>query len=503
MNPIKIISVLSIVTTLLASCSKDDYRLDSSNVDPYVRFNFLVNSNNTPLEYPAVSTTLVPANTYNNKSIKKLKVPVTLSSPTLKSAVSVNFSAATSGDANSFSVEPASELLFAGNKLTDTIYLSFDKRWKDKQTITLKLENASDPAIHIGNLNTSALNDAFTINLEEIITSYSLSANLMNVKGEVGETIDFKVNFPNGFIPSEMESLDIFKFDNGFEYKLTHDDYGDNRSSITYHLTLLEDIQNDDIPYDTTITLVSTTNYIATGNPTLQISKPIKSPRDILANPAAKFYDLSNKFYLTYGECWFDKSGVCAWQAYNAFTFPVVVPKNSTNAILYSDNGTADPNDDIYHDAFKIGFNVASGTSTTNSFNLKRWFSNESTASASSPGFNITSAIEFFPENGNSTTNGSVLIIPQSIAITASSTSAETAAGVKKDAHIIKISGEGKYKEISAGLFEISFVLTLENDLLFGGEVSTQYRMYNNKVYPKLDPINDACPKEVTLPAKI
>ena len=489
MNHIKIISVLSIVITLLASCSKDDYRLDNSNVDPYVRFNFLVNSNNTPLEYPAVSTTLVPANTYDNKSIKKLKVPVTLSSPTLKSAVSLNFSAATSGDANSFSVEPASELLFAGNKLTDTIYLSFDKRWKDKQTITLKLENASDPAIHIGNLNTSALNDAFTINLEEIITSYTYPVNQLLIKGEVGETIDFKVNFPNGFIPSELENASIFKFTNGFEYSLTRDDFTDERGSITYHLTVLEDLQNPDARYETKIDLVTTTNYIATGNTSLRIVKPIKSPRDIQTNPASKFYDLNNAFFLTYGEHWFNNNGNCAWLTFNALTYPVVVAADNENAILYSDNGTANPNDDVYHDAFKIGFNVATGTNTVNSFGLKRWFSNENNTQAVSPGFNITSALEFFPENGTSKTQGTVLVNPQDLTI-----------GSNKDStYSISISGEGTYKELDGGLFEISFELKLTNEKLFGGTVSTQYRMYNKRAYTKPTPLSISCPKEVTL----
>jgi hypothetical protein len=497
MNRTKFISVLSLVITLLASCSKDDYRLDSKNTTPYIRFNFLANSAGVPLEYPAVSTTIIPAVTYDNKSIKKLKVPVTLSSATLKSSVTAHFSAVTSGDITSFSVEPVNQLLFEGNKLTDTIYLSFDKRWKDKQTITLKLEHVSDPEIHIGNLNSSSLNDSFTINLAEISTTYTLPEKQINIKGAVGEKVDFKVNFPNGFIPSEIDNLSIFKFTNGFEYALTHDDFGDNRSSITYHLTLLEDIQNDDVRFESKITLVNATNYIATGNTGLQIVKPIKSPRDIQANPASKFYDLSNKFYLTYGENWFDKSGTCAWQAYNAFTFPVVVTKDAENAILYSDNGTTNPNDDIYHDAFKIGFNVVTGTSTTNSFNLKRWFTNENVNVANSPGFNITSALEFFPENGNSKTNGSVLVNPQSITIAPTGKGAD---GKDKPGHVIDISGEGTYKEISAGLFEISFELKLTNEQLFGGTVSCQYRMYNNKTYPKLLPLTESCPKEVTLP---
>ena len=174
---------------------------------------------------------------------------------------------------------------------------------------------------------------------------------------------------------------------------------------------------------------------------------------------------------------------------FNALTFPVLVTKDNENAILYSDRGTANPNDDIYHDAFKIGFNVSSGTNTVNSFGLKRWFSNESNTAAISPGFNITSALEFFPANGNSKTEGTVLVIPQDITIGSSAT----------NTHVIAISGEGTYKEISNGLYEISFELKLTNDKLFGGTVSTQYRIYNSRTYPKPAALSIPCPKEVTL----
>ena len=488
MNRIKITFLLSIFIAL-ASCSKDDYRLDAQNIEPFVRFNFMTSSAGVPMEYPAVSTTNQALASYENKSVKTLKVPVTLTSTTLKSPVTVSFSTNASGDPDTFTVEPVSELIFQGNKLTDTIYLSFDKRWANTQAITLKLENASDPAIHIGNLNTYAVNDAFTINLNEISTTYTFPVKDFVVKGEIGEKIDFKVNFPNGFIPSEIENASIFKFSNGFEYSLTHDDFGDNRSSITYHFTLLEDIQNDDARYESKINLINIPNYIATGNTGLTIVKPIKSPRDIQAHPASKFSDPTNAFYLTYGEHWFNNNGNCTWQTFNALTFPVVVTKDNENAILYSDKGTANPNDDVYYDAFKVGFNVATGTNTVNSFGLKRWFSNESGSAAVSPGFNITSALEFFPENGNSKTQGTVLVIPQDLTIGSSAT----------NTHIIAISGEGTYKEISNGLFEISFELKLTNDKLFGGTVSTQYRMYNNRVYTKPTPLSIECPKEVTL----
>jgi hypothetical protein len=488
MTRIKIFSIL-FIGVLFISCSKDDYKL-GSEIDSFLRFNFLVKSDNTPVEYPTVNGSLAPVSNYVNTSVKTLKVPVALTTRNLKNTVTANFSAVSSAnDSESFTVNPVNQLIFQGSKVTDTIAVSFDKRWTANQSITLKLETVSDPEIHIGNLNSAYPNDTFKIDLGTIATNYTFPVNQYVIKGEVGETIDFKVNFPNGFFPSEIENAAIFKFQNGFEYSLTHDDFGDNRSSINYHLTLLEDIQNDDARYESKITLVNIPNYNATGSINLTIVKPIKSPRDVQAYPASKFTDPTNAFYLTYGEHWFNNNGNCTWQTFNALTFPVIVTKDNENAILYSDKGTANPNDDVYHDAFKIGFNVSTGTNTVNSFGLKRWFSNESNSAAVSPGFNITSALEFFPANGNSKTEGTVLVIPQDITI--GSSAANT--------YQIAISGDGTYKEISNGLYEISFELKLTNEKLFGGTVSTQYRMYNNRVYTKPTPLNIECPKEVTL----
>lgn len=490
MNRTKIIFALSIAITFFASCSKDDYKLNGTTIDPYVRFNMLVTSNGTGLEYPAVNTTVVPVSSFENKAIKTLKIPVTLTSTTLKSAVTANFSATTSGDADSFSVKPTNTLSFEGNRLSDTIYVSIAKRWKTNQSITLKLETISDPEIHIGNLNTAQKNDVFTINLGELSTSYSFPVNQITLKGEIGEKVDFKVNFPNGFIPSEVENLPIFKFLNGFDYSLTHDPYGDNRSSINYHLTLLEDLQNDDVRYQSIISLNPTTNYAATGNTVLQIAKPVKKPRDIVANPASKFYDLSDAFYRTYGVNWFDRNGTCAWVAFNAFTFPIIVTKDHPNAIQYSGQATATTADDVYHDAFRVGFNVVTGNSTTNSFGLKAWFNNESTDAANSPGFNITSALEFFPDKGTSKTNGIVLVNPQFITI----------ASRTGTSHSIAIAGEGTYKEVSNGLFEITLELKVTNDKLFGGTVTSKYKIYNKSTFPTVAPITGTtCLKPVDL----
>ena len=76
MNRIKILSVLCIAV-LFASCSKDDYKL-GSEIDPFIRFNFLVKSDNTPVEYPIANGSLIPQSNYTNTSIKTLKIPVAL-----------------------------------------------------------------------------------------------------------------------------------------------------------------------------------------------------------------------------------------------------------------------------------------------------------------------------------------------------------------------------------------------------------------------------------------
>lgn len=466
-------------STILA-CSKDESGAEF-NIQPFVRFNFLVSSNNEPLVFPQVNSGLIPQNTFTNKSLKTLKIPVTLSTTTLKNMVTVNYSITATGSSNAFNVSPSNQVSFQGNKLTDTIYVNFNERWNSNQSITLKLESASDTSINIGNLNASNTNDTFTINLDEVNTTYTLPTGRIEIKGEQGEEVLFKVNFPNGFIASEIDTNTMFDFLNGFDYTLSTEKIADDKSFITYKLTLNENIQNDDVYYQTNIILNNSENYSTIGNTVLQIVKPISTPRDNTVNTASKFYNLSDPFYRTYGEVWndFNKDGICQWSNYTAFTYPIVVSADSPNAILYDNKGTTNTADDVYHDAFRIGFRTPNAiTTTTNSFNLKRWFSNESTSGINSPGFDINPAIEFFPENGNSTTKGIVLIIPQFITI----------AGTNGNSYSIAISGDGTYEEISTGLFELKFELKATNDALFGGTITAEYRLYNNSVYP--DPEN-------------
>ncbi|MFB9081087.1 hypothetical protein ACFFWB_27420 [Flavobacterium procerum] len=74
----------------------------------------------------------------------------------------------------------------------------------------------------------------------------------------------------------KWKNLEIFKSLDGFSYSITHDEFKENSNSVTYHFTLLEDIQNDDVYYETSISLVNAGDYTATGNTIMQIVKPIK-----------------------------------------------------------------------------------------------------------------------------------------------------------------------------------------------------------------------------------
>lgn len=309
----------------MLSCSKDDGQSNTEfGVQPFVRFNFLVNSNNIPLEYPALNSGLVPRSTYNNTLLKPIKIPVTLTSTTLSETVSVTYSTTPSNGIGDFNVSPANQLTFQGNQLTDTIFVSFDERWTPGETITFKLEEVSDTSINIGNLNAEAPNDIFILELGEISATYSFEQNRIEVIGQAGEELNFKVNFPNGYLLSEIEDEPIFEFLNGFDYTLNPINAGENPTSITYKLSLNENIQNDAVFYQTIITLLNTANYNAIGNTVLQIVKPINTPRDPAVNTASNFYNLSDPLYRTYGENWgdFNSNGICNWSSFLLSPFP-------------------------------------------------------------------------------------------------------------------------------------------------------------------------------------
>lgn len=478
---------------LILSCSSDDSGkiLDASE-GQFIRFFLLVDSNNNAIEYPEISGGLTAVSNYEKRDVKTLKIPVALTATNISQNTTATFETNITGDID-LDILPQQTLNFNSNKLVDTIYIKINSRWDFTKTqeLKLKLTAVSDSKVNLGIPNNSEPNNELSITFSEPSLQYTFETNRIEINGALAEEIEFKVSFPLGYFEEDINTDEIFSFLNGFDYSLSQVSQSD--TSITYKIILNEDIQNDDVIYQTSISLEENNGYLPIGNKILQIVKPIKTPRDKTVNTASHFYNLADQFYRTYGEVWndFNNDGICQWTNYFAFTYPIVVDANNPNAVLYDDKGTTDPSDDIYHDAFKIGFKTPNAiTTTTNSFNLKRWFSNESSSGLNSPGFDVNPAIEFFPENGNSATNGTVIIIPQYLTI----------AGTNGNSYSFAISGEGTYEEISMGVFELKFQLSLTNEEVLGGKITAEYRLYNTNSYA--DPIDlttTNCVTEYTL----
>ena len=185
----------------------------------------------------------------------------------------------------------------------------------------------------------------------------------------------------------------------------------------------------------------------------------------------------------------YNNDGECDWTKFNTFTYPVEVPKEHPSAVLFDDQGTADTSDDVYHHAFRVGFNSPNLGRTTNSFNLKRLFENEYGDADKSPGFNIPQALEFYPEDGTSTTKGTVRIIPQDIILSNKTDKAYT----------IFLEGEGTYEEVSPGIFLLKFGMKLSNNELFGGTIEVPQVMYNTSNDFDLENLTEDCYQQIDL----
>jgi hypothetical protein len=494
------VTISLFTSTLLAliifyGCEKIEREIYSNEDGRYVRFNLMVNSDGQPVDNSRVNPGADVTSLFNNKSVQTIAVPVSITSEPLEEDVMVNFSTEVTGDFTGFTVSPEDQLIFSGSNLTDTIYIDFTERWDsaDANQILLKITSVSDLEIKIGNLSGLDKNDELTINLSELILRFNFSSdNLLEIGKTKGESVSFDIEFPDGLFPSELENLDLFETsESEFLYSIVQLPFNENATKISYVITLEEDLLNDNFSYKTVFNLIDSEYYHISGNSSLSVIKPELVERDNSVNTASYFYNLNDPFYRIYGENWMDynNNDTCTWTSFNAFAYPVIVSSTHPNAVLYDDKGTLDPSDDIYHHAFKMGFNSPNAGNTTNSFNLKRWFNNESISESNSPGFNIPQALEFFPANGNSTTEGLVKVIAQDLII----------AGTNGNSYSIAIEGEGTYTLISDGIYEISLEFRATNNELFGGTRTSYYKLYNTDEYADPADRTDGCFKPMDL----
>ncbi len=489
MKVIKKYYTLFLLVFISFSCEKTERELYTNEDGRFVRFTMMVKPDGTQVGHSRQNPSAAVVSKFNYSQKKILKIPVSLTSETFENDITVNFSTNPVGNFTGFKIEPSETLTFSKGKLNDTISISFNQRWpiEPQSSITLKLENASDPEVQIGLPNKKDKFDELTIFLGALKLRYYLpTENMFTINGDAGEEVFFDVSFPDGFFTSEIENKPLVKVaDADFSYSLEQLPYTEDDSKITYKLTVEEALKIDEFSYSARIELEELDNYFIGGTKTLTIEKPEKVDRDVTLNTASNFYNLDDPFYRTFGETWmdFNKDGECKWQAFNTFTFPVEVSASHPDAILYDDNGTPSTEDDIYHHAFRVGFNSPNAGRTTNSFNLKRWFENDYTDADKSPGFNITQALEFYPESGTSASNGLVKVISQEVVISSRD----------DKSYVLQIEGEGVYSEVSPGTFKLEFELRVANSELFGGTQAAKYVLFNTNNYTDPDPLTEGC----------
>lgn len=477
------------------SCQKHEAEVYSNADGRFIRFQLLVKNGDELVDEGKLSQGSKIATTINYSRKQDLMVPVSITSEPLLEDVSAIFSTTISGPYSAFKINPTETLTFSGKKLTDTIQITFNERWfkEDGNSIKLKLESVSDENIRIGFPNPADPYNELTINLDELALTYRMQdENRLLLNGDLGEEVFFDVLFPQGFFVNEVAGVDILNVINSdFDFSLVQHNVNVDENKVTYKLALEESLDIDIFSYSAKFELNNLENYQISGLNSIIIEKPENVDRDVTLNTAANFYNLSDQYYRTYGETWMDyyKDGECDWKAFNTFTFPVMVDASHPDAILYDDKGTSDPSDDIYHHAFRIGFNSTNEGRTTNSFNLKRILYNEYTDADKSPGFNITQALEFYPEDGTSATNGYVKVVAQDIVLSS-----------KDDiSYTIAIDGDGTYMEENPGIFKIELELRMTNTELFGGTRAIKEVMYNTKEYEEPAPLQGECFEPVEL----
>ena len=485
MTGIKYLSGLFLLLSLLA-CNDDIDKTFEMADGQFVRFFMLVDNGNNVLEYPQVSGGLVPVSSYDHDKFLQLKIPVALTATNLESPVTVDFSSEISNNLAGVNIEPANTLSFTNERLTDTIYVNFTQRWNDTPdaSITFRLTDVSNPNIQIGMPNSILPNDVLAINFSDVNFIYNLDTNLKTIAGNLNETFDFKVLFPNGYLNADINQNDLLQQTNSFDYDLTLTSQTD--TEFYFRFVLNEDLSLSNQDFAELIQLNQLTNYTLAQPTSLQIRKGIPTNLNVSGN----FFDINNSFFRLFGERWRpNSSGDCEWRAFNTFTKPVpVIP-----------NGPFDQNGDGYHDA-RIAFIGNFPPIGTNIFDMARIFDGESNAS---PGLTMEQALDLRPEEFSdgtfSTINGIVNVVPESVIFVR----------IVDDVSIeIPIEGNGTYELVDDfdtpntddDLWRMNFTITFDLTAINGDSNRTEtYVLFNKNTFPEPVPLNQECFDSVSL----
>ena len=480
MKAIKIFTVL-FAAILLGCKTNDDASFDSLDVS-FVRFSLLVDNNGNALQYPQNNGSLLEVDEYVHNTVNTIKIPIKLSTSN-ELNVNVDYSIEANGSFAEYSVTPQSTVQLSSEKPVDTIFIRFSGRWNDTEenSLNFAITGVNNNKVAIGWPRDANKKDKLKVtlgNLEKV--TYQLSTNLVNLAGNLNEEAFVDVLFAQPIYNADLENVALFTetFEaisvcdgDGatFNYALEQLPFEEGATKVTYKLTVLETT-----PFEANLQLSLVEsfgqNFELSGQAVTQFRKAANSVRS--GNPASNWHNISDPLHRTWGEGWiFDATdNRCEWSNFNAFTKPVAVPPGSE-----FDNGNG------YH-KYKIGFVGNNPPIGTNPFNFRRFYTN---ASVSSPAYTLAEALEFFPENTNSTVKGLVKVIPQTLSFVRSSDDVTFA---------VPICGNGTYEFNAANNRWEMFLEIHSDETQLNGLNDVVRYMYIFTVNSSTDPPNLAEP---------
>ena len=411
MKDIKKIATALVGFLLLINCSEKEF--DTQKNYDFVHFGLLVDANNRILTFPQVNASIPETDAYTHISTKTIKVPVIISSFLSNAPTEVFYSVTTEGTFSDYQILPIQKVSIPAGKLVDTLRISFNSRWQvaNINKIKLKITSTSNPNLRLGFDNATRKMDNLTITLGDLSKiKYNFSQNSYIIQGNVNEELLIPINFSQeisnqlignfNFINAQFVPVSACDGSSGsFQYTLIRQPIIDGASQIFYKLKVLSTSPS---AANLKLTLnTGLTDFEIFGISITNINKNVNLFRQ--GDPAAFWYNTADALNRTYCRPWYYDPATMACRYGNLaqmFTKPVSVPIGSA-----FDNGFG------YH-KFKIGFVGNTPPIGTNPFDFQRFYGGASNAS---PAFTILEALEFFPENGTSLTNGIVKVVPQTL----------------------------------------------------------------------------------------
>lgn len=479
----------------LCSCEDDNGTSETKLDVSFIRFSFQTNSNNEPIQFPDSGVNETELSSYLLNRRDTLKLPVVLSSPnidgTIQASYSANFNNVSESDLSIFSKNTL--LSFEANQLSDTIYIVPNQRLKNlnQASIDFQITSVSDSEVNIGYPNEEAPLDNFTLNLADFEPiAYELSTSSLEIDGIEGENYTIDIAFNQIVNPEDVNDVDWLSTDFiqtscsdelnfNFDFNLEILALESPGKSLSYSFQILENFEDISTNLNVRLQHIESQDFSLRGQSLIQFFKSGKVP-ERFGDPAAPFYNVTNRFHRTYGKAWFfdENRKECIWQDFQSFTRPVEVEPGSE-----FDNGSG------FH-SFKIGFrntirNINGDIIGTNPFNLRRFYDG---ASVLSPAFNQVESLEFFPEDNQ---QGTVRVSIQNLEFL-----------VDGETLNIPVCGNGTYAyDIENDRWEIFLTVITDESQINGNSNATKFLyIYTELVDEDPEPLfNQECASTISL----